>query len=399
MQYTPVVVNRARRSASAAVALLVVSAFGAAQPQSIPVVNAGFEDLSVGVIYNEFSFGPPAGWVLHDPNSITNGGAGNTFYVGTLTPFEADPVGNPGVYVNYPGGAAQGQRVAIAFNFAGSGGQGEYGLEQTLSAVLAPFTSYTLRVEIGNIASGTAVDGTFFDLDGFPGYRVDLLAGGVVVAQDDNGLSGAIGEGTFGTSTIVLSTGSTHPRMGQALGIRLVNLNVVDAAFPGANLEVNFDDVRLDALALVVPYCFGSATSCPCANDGGPDRGCANSTGVGAALNAAGSASAAADDLLANASFLPPGQPAILLGGLNAPNGGQGLPFGDGLRCVGGGLVRLGVRNANALGSATWGPGLVADSGYQAGQTRRFAVWYRNPVGSPCGAGFNFTHGLEVTFH
>lgn len=31
------------------------------------------------------------------------------------------------------------------------------------------------------------------------------------------------------------------------MGIRLVNLNVVDPAFPNSDLEVDFDDVRLDA--------------------------------------------------------------------------------------------------------------------------------------------------------
>jgi len=218
-------------------------------PASIPIVNAGFEDNSVGIPYNEFTFGPPAGWSLHDPNGITNGGAGPIYYLGTLTPFEPDPVGQPGVFVNFPEGAAEGIRVAIAFNFAGSGGQGEYGLQQTLSATLEPFTAYTLRVEIGNIASGTAMDGQFFDLDGFPGYRVDLLAGGAVIAQDANSLAGAIAEGQFATSTVNLVTGASHAQMGQPLAIRLVNLNIVDPKFPSANLEVDFDDVRLDAIS------------------------------------------------------------------------------------------------------------------------------------------------------
>ncbi len=228
---------------------IVAIVAGAASADSIAVLNGGFEDNSVGIQFNEFSFGPPANWALHDPNGITSGGAGPTYYLGTLTPFVIDPVGNPGVYVNFPDGAPEGQRVAIAFNFAGSSGQGEYGITQTLAAVLEPERTYTLRVEIGNIASGTAMSGDFLDLNGFPGYRIDLLAGGVVIGQDDNGLAGAIPEGEFATSTIVVSTSALHPQLGQSLAVRLVNLNILDPMFPGANIEVDFDDVRLDVVS------------------------------------------------------------------------------------------------------------------------------------------------------
>src|SRR5262245_18552764 len=82
----------------------------------VAVVNPGFEDISGESQFNEFTFGPLNGWGLYDPHNIAAGGAGNTYFIGTLTPFEPDPVGNPGVYANFPGGAAEGQRVAIAFN-------------------------------------------------------------------------------------------------------------------------------------------------------------------------------------------------------------------------------------------------------------------------------------------
>lgn len=233
------------------VAMIGAPTFGA----PVAIENPGFEDFSVGVQFNEFTFGPPAGWTLHDPLGITGGGAGNTFYVGTLRPTEMDPVGNPGVYENFPDGAAEGIRVAIAFNFAGSDGLGEYGLVQTLDAVLEPNTTYTLEVEVGNIASGFAVSGQFFVLDGFPGYRVELLAGGAVIASDDNTLAGLIPEGEFATSTVVFTTDGAPDHQGEPLGIRLVNLNVLDPAFPGSDLEVDFDDVRLDASP--APTCVG----------------------------------------------------------------------------------------------------------------------------------------------
>ncbi|TWT54902.1 hypothetical protein Pla22_25560 [Rubripirellula amarantea] len=210
----------------------------------ISVINPGFEDISDESVFNEFTFGPLNGWQLYDPNSVAGSGAGPNYYIGTLTP---DPP------TNFISGAAEGQRVGIAFNFAGTDGQGEYGMQQTLTATLQAHTDYSLMVDIGNIASGTAQNNTFFDLDGFPGYRVDLLAGGVVLHSDDNSLSGAIAEGEFGTSVLSFTTGDTHAQLGQALGIRLVNLNQLDASFPDANLEVDFDNVRLNAVAVPEP--------------------------------------------------------------------------------------------------------------------------------------------------
>jgi len=193
---------------------------------------------------NEFTFGALSGWDLYDPGNITSNGDGPAFFIGTLTPTAP---------VFLTTGAAEGARVGIAFNRAATGGTGEYGLEQTLSTNLQANTTYTLDVEIGNIASGTAQSNEFFNLDGFPGYRVDILAGGVVVAQDLNALAGTIPEGEFSTSTVMFTTGATHAQLGQALQIRLVNLNVVDAAFPLADLEVDFDNVRFDATLAAVP--------------------------------------------------------------------------------------------------------------------------------------------------
>ena len=59
---------------------------------------------------------------------------------------------------------------------------------------------------------------------------------------------------------------------------------------------------------------------------------------------------------------------------------------------------RLGVRTPAASGDASWGPGLAALSGYVPGQTVRFQVWYRDPLASPCGAGFNLSNALSVPF-
>jgi hypothetical protein len=214
---------------------------------ALSVANPGFEDVSGESPVNEFTFGPLNGWDLYDPNTVTDGGDGPTYFMGTLTPFEPDPIGAPGVFAFFPDGAPEGQRVGIAFSFFGSGGQGEWGVVQALGDTLQANTQYTLQVRVGNIASGTSIGGTLFPLDGFPGYRVELLAGDVVVAQDDNSLAGAIPEGEFANTMVEFTTGVAHSQLGENLAIRLVNLNVVDPAFPNSDLEVDFDDVRLDA--------------------------------------------------------------------------------------------------------------------------------------------------------
>ena len=104
----------------------------------------------------------------------------------------------------------------------------------------------------------------------------------------------------------------------------------------------------------------------------------------------------AVDDLSFSASGLIPGQPVLLFVGNNAVNEGAGIAFGDGLRCAGGGVRRLGVRFCDAAGNARWLGGLSATGGWAAGDTRRFQGWYRDALG-PCGSTFNLTQGVELT--
>lgn len=215
----------------------------------IAITNPGFEDISGESPFNEFTFGPLSGWDLYDPGNITSGGAGATFFIGTLTPFYDDTLEE---FRFFPSGAPEGQRVGIAFNFEGSGGNGEYGLQQTLGATLQANTLYTLQVEIGNIASGLALNNVYYDLNGFPRYRIDLMAGNTILASDNNTLAGSIAEGTFATSTVTFQTGGSHALLDENLTIRLVNLNVIDDDHPDddhpdADLEVDFDNVRLTA--------------------------------------------------------------------------------------------------------------------------------------------------------
>lgn len=197
------------------------------------------------------------------------------------------------------------------------------------------------------------------------------------------------------------STGTNGLSNFTELGIEAIDLYPSISSHPHTR-EIYFDDFELTFFSgqVGVPYCFGdgSGTPCPCGNTGAPGGGCANSVGTGGVLAGVGSASVSVDDLRCEASSLVPNQPALLFAADNATNGGDGLVFGEGLRCAGGNLVRLGIDVPDSQGDASWGPGLIATGGWNMGDVRRFQVWYRDPVGSPCSFGFNLTNGLEITF-
>ena len=133
----------------------------------------------------------------------------------------------------------QGQRIGVVFLDDSLGL--EAGLTQTLSSTLQLSTAYTMNVGVGNFRPSV---GDPWDFTGFPGYRVELRAGGELLAADNNTLLPS--EGTFLTSTVSFTTGSLHLNAGQALSIHLVSLN-------GPGVEVNFDDVRLVATPVPEP--------------------------------------------------------------------------------------------------------------------------------------------------
>lgn len=174
----------------------------------------------------------------------------------------------------------------------------------------------------------------------------------------------------------------------------------------GAHMYFHLGDDRALGLATSAGWSVGSAfglgdgsgAPCPCGNPGQTGQGCASSSGTGATLAGFGTADVALDDLSLTARQLLPGRPALLFVGTQALVGGSGLAFGDGLRAAGGSVERLGVRVPDPGGNATWGPGLRSIGAWSAGDVRFFQVWYRDPVGSPCGSGFNLSGGLEVHF-
>jgi beta-glucanase (GH16 family) len=144
-------------------------------------------------------------------------------------------------------------------------------------------------------------------------------------------------------------------------------------------------------------YCTPDWGSCPCGNGGDGGSGCANSSSAGGALNASGSASVAADDLVLNFTGGLPGQPCLFFQGDNQLNGGDGVTFGDGLRCAGGNVVRLQVRIPDASGEASTTASIAAKGGVSVGDVRQYQGWYRDN-GLSCGFTFNTTNGYSVVW-
>jgi hypothetical protein len=215
------------RSAIASVLLLLTPCVHAAL---VEVVNPSFE--SPSILAGTFQTAAPAtGW-------------SNYAYIDV---FAGRDVGvlNPSTTVLYADPVPHGANVAVVFLL--TGGPTESGIQQTLSAPLVANMQYTLNVHVGNIAP----DGGPFNFAGFPGYRVALMAGGQEIAFDNNTL--APGEGRFLESTVQFTTGAAHAFLGQPLGIRLVSLD------GPSGIEVNFDNVRLDAVAVPEPSTWGLA--------------------------------------------------------------------------------------------------------------------------------------------
>ena len=156
--------------------------------------------------------------------------------------------------------------------------------------------------------------------------------------------------------------------------------------------------------AVGTTFCFGdgSGTTCPCGNDSDAsngDAGCANgASAAGCSMTATGSPSLSSADMVLSATGLVPSQPGLYFQGNNAIADGAGVPFGDGLRCAGGGVIRLQVRFADAAGTSNTNLDIGAQGLVAPGDTKRYQLWYRDPITTPCGASFNLSNGFEVVW-
>ncbi len=150
-------------------------------------------------------------------------------------------------------------------------------------------------------------------------------------------------------------------------------------------------------------FCFGdgSGAACPCGNAGAADGGCANSIyASGGHLEGQGVASIGNDTLVLVGSRMP-NSSALYFQGTSSTGGGLGIAFGDGLRCAGGAVIRLGTK-FNVAGTSRFpvaGDPTVSVRGLDsAGDARVYQVWYRNAAAFCAPETFNLTNAVSLTW-
>ncbi len=180
--------------------LLLWSA-AASSATSINIPNFGFEAVTLANP-DDYTANNIPGWIT-------------TINASTFRPSSAD----------YVGGIPQGLNVAAVAN-------GDF-VYQTLTDTLTADTTYSLFVDVGNRPGF------------FHGYTVTLSAGSDILATESS-LSPA--PGGFLTSTISYYSAAGNADLGKALTITLAD--------SGISGQVNFDNVRLDAVQGPEPATF-----------------------------------------------------------------------------------------------------------------------------------------------
>ena len=152
----------------------------------------------------------------------------------------------------------------------------------------------------------------------------------------------------------------------------------------------------------------GSGVACPCGNNGAPGRGCGTSiSSSGAVLNGLGVASTNNDTFVLSLANAPIGVAALFFQGTSASGGGAGVVFGDGVRCVSGSIIRLGIKtttNGGVLGGIanypSAGDASITTRGAvpATGGVRLYQAWFRNSAPYCTASTFNLSNGLRVTW-
>jgi hypothetical protein len=173
---------------------------------------------------------------------------------------------------------------------------------------------------------------------------------------------------------------------------------------PGIANSFQFAEIELMASSAGASFCNGdgSGTACPCGNTSAPgaESGCLNSLGTGGKLIASGTPSITGDTLVLSGSQMA-NSSALYFQGTTQVGGGAGAVFGDGLRCVGGSVIRLGIAT-NAAGASHYPgagnqpvsvKGMITSAGMRTYQT-----WYRNAAPFCNAETFNLTNGWNLTW-
>jgi hypothetical protein len=181
--------------------------------------NAGFEKPTRA----NGHFGSAPGWVegrydLASPGTWISGAVGDA---GNWNPDAADGFSD--------GAAWAGQNSGWAISHT----ETDVGLSQVLNTTLQAETTYVLSLQIGNAF--------YNESDVTADYRIELLAGGVIL-QSDTGPAPAAD--TWELQSLTFNSGTSPAQLGQPLEIRLLAVSYTTPAGDDG-YEVDFDDVNL----------------------------------------------------------------------------------------------------------------------------------------------------------
>ena len=213
----------------------------------------------------------------------------------------------------------------------------------------------------------------------------------------------------FHTSTLSLmglgSLGSMPVDLSAFSGI--TRLEIVGILNSPQENGVGWDDFQFTPQSPGTPLCSGdgSAATCPCGNTGAVARGCGNSlSSSGGMLTSVGVSSIAADSLVLRAIGVPDG-PSLYFQATTVFGSGNGVTFGDGLRCAGGIVVRLGI--VTSASNTSQYPTILPPTNVPIsvrgscapGFVGTYQVWYRDSDPTYCmPATFNLTNGYQLAW-
>jgi hypothetical protein len=252
----------------------------------------------------------------------------------------------------------------------------------SIGAVNVPFTSGTPSVGMVNAYPVS---------DGVQGPSASMGSKNVAYSINHNS--------TLWTSVDPLQNLGTHPI-------------VVDGSFSfsfavqggGTYIEIFPSEIVVERVETGTVFCAGdgSGTACPCGNasPAGAGLGCLNSLGQGAKLRAFGLASRTNDSLQLVGTQMP-NSSALYFQGTSPQNSGLGSAFGDGLRCAGGSVIRLGTK-FNTSGASQYpvtGDQPISVRGLiTAAGTYYYQIWYRNAATYCTASTFNLSNGVTIAW-
>ncbi len=222
-------------------------------------------------------------------------------------------------------------------------------------------------------------------------FSFDVKRGDLMPPTTAQGFLKLISNTTFNLSGSSLVATEGQPTTWQNLSVELS----IDATHVGHWFQLGFlsscgqytqsgmiyDNLLLEDITVTAPigtnYCNVNATS----------------TGQPSIMDAAGSASIAANDLVISCNNIPLNEPGVFFYGASQ---GQ-FPFGEGFRCITGSIIRIWPPLGSSGGVLTRAIDYnTVPTAITAGSTWNFQGWFRDPSGGP--SGFNLSDGIEITF-